>query len=118
MLQFPCFRTNARFKPGMSGGPVLGENGKIIGIICSGWDFGGVGEDIGYASLVSMAMMIKFPMKSDGSDKRFLFERFSWNDGHFEIDHTTTIIEIDATGGKVGILRREDSSLFVFQYDR
>jgi hypothetical protein len=32
---FPCFRTDARFDPGMSGGPVFNEDGNICGIICS-----------------------------------------------------------------------------------
>jgi len=32
---FPCFRTNARFDPGMSGGPVFNEEGHVCGIVCS-----------------------------------------------------------------------------------
>jgi hypothetical protein len=34
-LPFPCFRTNARFDRGMSGGPVFSEEGYLCGIICS-----------------------------------------------------------------------------------
>lgn len=34
-LSFPCFRTNARFEGGMSGGPVFNDNGELCGIICS-----------------------------------------------------------------------------------
>jgi V8-like Glu-specific endopeptidase len=34
-LKFPCFRVNARFDPGMSGGPVFNESGLVCGIICS-----------------------------------------------------------------------------------
>jgi len=34
-LPFPCFRTNARFDRGMSGGPVFSEQGYLCGIICS-----------------------------------------------------------------------------------
>ena len=35
MIPFPVFRTNARFDPGMSGGPVFNEYGKLCGLICS-----------------------------------------------------------------------------------
>lgn len=36
MLRYPCFRTNARFDNGMSGGPVFNEKGELCGIIGSG----------------------------------------------------------------------------------
>lgn len=35
MLSWPCFETNARFDPGMSGGPVFNEQGCVCGVICS-----------------------------------------------------------------------------------
>jgi hypothetical protein len=35
MLNFPCFRTDARFEHGMSGGPILNEKGDVCGVICS-----------------------------------------------------------------------------------
>lgn len=34
-LNFPCFRVNARFDGGMSGGPVFNDNGEVCGVICS-----------------------------------------------------------------------------------
>ena len=34
-LNFPCFRVNARFDGGMSGGPVFNDDGEVCGIICS-----------------------------------------------------------------------------------
>ncbi len=36
MLKFPCFRTNARFDHGMSGGPVFNDRGELCGLVCSG----------------------------------------------------------------------------------
>lgn len=36
MLKFPCFRTNARFEPGMSGGPIFTEDGSVCGVVCAG----------------------------------------------------------------------------------
>lgn len=35
MLKFPCFRTNAPFTHGMSGGPIF-VNGLLSGIVCAG----------------------------------------------------------------------------------
>lgn len=34
-LNFPCFRTNARYDGGMSGGPVFDSHGHLCGVICS-----------------------------------------------------------------------------------
>jgi hypothetical protein len=34
-LPFPCYRTNARFDGGMSGGPVFDSAGKLCGVVCS-----------------------------------------------------------------------------------
>jgi hypothetical protein len=36
-MPFPCFRTNARFDGGMSGGPVFNEAGLLCGMICSSY---------------------------------------------------------------------------------
>lgn len=35
MLPFPCFQTNARFKYGMSGGPIFNDSGQLCGLICT-----------------------------------------------------------------------------------
>ncbi len=36
-MPFPCFRTNARFDGGMSGGPIFNETGHLCGLICSSY---------------------------------------------------------------------------------
>jgi hypothetical protein len=36
-MPFPCFRTNARFDGGMSGGPVFNQAGHLCGLICSSY---------------------------------------------------------------------------------
>lgn len=38
LLKFPCYQVNAKFKGGMSGGPVFNNDGELCGIICSGTD--------------------------------------------------------------------------------
>ena len=52
MLNFPCFRTDARFDPGMSGGPVANEAGRVCGVICSSFGGSSESEYISYASLL------------------------------------------------------------------
>jgi hypothetical protein len=44
MLNFPCFRVNARFDGGMSGGPVLNRNGLLSGVVCSNMPPGSPGD--------------------------------------------------------------------------
>jgi len=39
MLNFPCFEVHAQFAPGMSGGIVLDEDGRLCGLVCSGMKF-------------------------------------------------------------------------------
>lgn len=51
-LPFPCFRANARFDGGMSGGPVVNlETGRVCGMICS--SLPGEGPDDEHTSYVS-----------------------------------------------------------------
>lgn len=50
MLNFPCFRTSARFEAGMSGGPIFNEKGSVCGVICSS----GLEDDNGYISYSSL----------------------------------------------------------------
>ena len=53
MLRFPCFRTDARFDPGMSGGPVINQQGNVCGIICSSLPGDELNpQHISYASLI------------------------------------------------------------------
>lgn len=49
---FPHFRSDARFEPGMSGGPVFNESGGVCGVICS--SFSGCTDESGYISYVSL----------------------------------------------------------------
>ena len=44
-LTFPCFRVNARFDGGMSGGPVFTDNGRLCGVICSSLPASTEGEE-------------------------------------------------------------------------
>lgn len=52
MAPFPCFRTSARYDGGMSGGPVLGMDGLVRGVVCS--SVSGVRDSEGYVSYASL----------------------------------------------------------------
>lgn len=53
MLSFPCFRTDARFEPGMSGAPIFDETGNVLGVVCSGGDSAGdTAQFISHGSLI------------------------------------------------------------------
>ncbi|MHB1095633.1 MAG: S1 family peptidase [Gemmatimonadaceae bacterium] len=51
-LRFPCFLTNARFDGGMSGGPVVTDEGRVCGIVCSNLPPSNPSEE--HASYVSL----------------------------------------------------------------
>lgn len=71
MLPFPCFRTNARFDGGMSGGPVVNDQGKVIGIVCSNIPPENPGDEhCSYVSLLwsSMATLIDMPRQGHEPD--------------------------------------------------
>ncbi len=71
-LTFPCFRTSLRHEHGMSGAPVLAENGGVIGIVCSQIE----GQDIYYVSLIGPALFLQIDAtNSEGKiDKLFLYD--------------------------------------------
>lgn len=45
MLNFPCFRFNAKVSGGMSGAPIFNENGNVCGVVCSGTSFSDNNEE-------------------------------------------------------------------------
>lgn len=52
-LSFPVFRADYHGPNGMSGGPVIGESGKVVGVVCTGHDVDESGAPIAYASLLA-----------------------------------------------------------------
>ena len=57
MLNFPVFRTDARFDPGMSGGPIFNEKGCVCGVVCSSLPaFCDDQQHISYGSLIWPAL--------------------------------------------------------------
>ena len=63
MLPFPCYRVEARFDGGMSGGPVYDETGALCGIVCA--NIGGShldGEPVSYVTTLwpIFRLMVEF----------------------------------------------------------
>ena len=69
LISFPAFQTNARFDPGMSGGPVFNDSGKLCGLICSGMFLDNSESDhISFASLLWPSMGTKVWLKLEYHD--------------------------------------------------
>jgi len=66
-MPFPCFRTNARFDGGMSGGPVFNEAGRLCGLICSSYPpFSSEEDHASYAALLWPLMILMIDMDRVG----------------------------------------------------
>lgn len=67
LLSFPCFRTNARFDPGMSGGPVFDERGRLCGLVCASLPApdGPQPEHVSYVSTLWPLLSINIEMPWD-----------------------------------------------------
>jgi hypothetical protein len=70
LLKFPCFETDSRFDPGMSGAPILDQHGGAIGVVCS--SFGEMPDGhLSYGSLIGPALFLEIDTPSG---KAFLYD--------------------------------------------
>jgi len=68
-ITFPCFQTDAFYEQGMSGGPVLGTSGRVIGIVSTCMESGE--EGIPHTSHAALtAGMLELPLPSEGESGR------------------------------------------------
>jgi S1-C subfamily serine protease len=58
LMPTPCFQTSAPFRSGMSGGPVIGADGSVMGVVSTGFDLGEGEGPISYATPVAPSMGI------------------------------------------------------------
>jgi hypothetical protein len=76
MIPFPSVATDARFDPGMSGGPVFdGSTGLVSGIVCSGLD--SAADEHGYSSTAALmvcALMVPAAANPAGEATATLYE--------------------------------------------
>jgi Trypsin-like peptidase domain len=76
-MPFPCFRTNARFDGGMSGGPVFNKEGRLCGLICSSYPPFMPDEDhASYAVSLWPAMSIQMDVDRAGHPSGSVYPMF------------------------------------------
>lgn len=73
LLNYPCFHVNARFDAGMSGGPVLDNDGNVCGVISKGYDLSLGEEPIGYVASLWVACRIAFQDMHSFKDDNYRF---------------------------------------------
>ncbi|MGA9602318.1 MAG: serine protease [Methylocystis sp.] len=88
VLNFPCFETSARFDGGMSGGPILAEDGGVIGVVCSSLGSPDDGGYISYGSLIGPALFVRTEAKLDNGSEEEVFLYDFVTGGAVVADHT------------------------------
>lgn len=96
-LSFPCFHTNARFEGGMSGGPIMNEQGSVCGVICSSFP---LVEDnpeyISYASLIWPVLGTSIEVAtSEGAPSEMLLVYDLIEKGYVLADETVSKVKVD-----------------------
>jgi hypothetical protein len=85
-LRFPIAQGDARFKYGMSGGPVFNEMGRVFGVVCSSLDDGNQRPYIGYVSMLWPAMLLTLDASLNGQDTRTYQLRELGENGTLDIE--------------------------------
>lgn len=98
-LTFPCFRTSLRHEHGMSGAPVLSEDGGVIGVVCSAIE----GQDIYYVSLIGLVLFLQIDaINAEGNyNKVFLYDFITG--GAVGVDETINQLSIQRQGNMLEI---------------
>lgn len=66
-ITWPCFRVNARFDGGMSGGPVFNEGGQLCGLVCACMPPSEPGEPyVSYVTMLWPMLAIEMDVPRDG----------------------------------------------------
>lgn len=95
MLNFPCFRTDARFDHGMSGGPIFDETGNVVGVVCSGTTGLKSNSYTSYGSLVWPIFGCTIETASDSNSKptaTLLYDLAA--EGHIKTDSTISLVTV------------------------
>jgi hypothetical protein len=94
-MPFPCFRTNARFDGGMSGGPVFNDSGKLCGLICSSYPpFTSDEEHASYAVSLWPAMAIPIDLDRVGHDRGVRYPVFDLIRDNILVTKNADLVEV------------------------
>ena len=67
MSTFPSFRTTGKYLHGMSGGPIIGANGRVIGVIAHGMD----SPTTGYGACIAGIIELRVTLRGeDGTERK------------------------------------------------
>ncbi len=103
-FRFPCFKTEARFDHGMSGGPIFNEEGNVCGVICSGLS---PTEDTNvytsYGSLIGQSLTIELDLAFDEGKETEDLTLFDLVErGYVATDETINQVNIEIKESKEG----------------
>lgn len=72
LVNFPMFQTSGQYDPGMSGGPVLDQNGECIGIVAHGLSEEEGVESVGFATSIACLGELEIDLEmDDGTTNHF-----------------------------------------------
>lgn len=94
-LPFPCFRVSARYDHGMSGGPIVDNNGSVIGVVCSSYSHSDDDDPISYGSLVGPVLVTILELMSEGSKMPAIFLYDYSVNGHLIIKDADTHLRVE-----------------------
>jgi hypothetical protein len=100
MIPFPAFESNARFDPGMSGGPVFaGDSSYVCGVVCSG--LSADDAEAGWTSFASMALnalVLKVTVDKSTGASATLFELA--RQGFVQMDENFNLLSLAEDDGE------------------
>lgn len=100
---FPCFEVSARFDGGMSGGPVIGETGSVVGVVCSSMGDPDDEGHISYVSLIGGALFLQLEaITLDGKTKKCWLYDFV-KGGAVMLDSTAEALRIEQSNDTLEI---------------
>jgi hypothetical protein len=94
---FPSFRTTANYLPSMSGGPILAQNGHVIGVVSIGMDTSGDEQQAtGYGACVACISEFKVDLHTDDG----VLGGFNWSSQHLDFEELRWLVVSD--DGRIG----------------
>ena len=72
MYSFPCVQVDARFEPGMSGGPIFTKNGTVCGIVCGSMSASNEEDYISYFSILWPSLGTLIEIQNPNEDSKMV----------------------------------------------
>lgn len=69
-ITYPSFRVGASYTPAMSGGPILGTDGRVIGVVSTGCDIGNPQDAFSYGATIGSILELSLDLYTDSGEMR------------------------------------------------